>query len=80
MVEAKSRQEVITRVMASVKGDGGTVIADAIHKERGIVGRGAYVSWRNSQGGSRRPAHHGAGGGLRNLRVVGWWLHCPRAR
>lgn len=30
VVEAKSRQEVITRVMASVKGGGGTVIADAL--------------------------------------------------
>jgi predicted metal-dependent peptidase len=30
VVEAKSRQEVITRVMASVKGGGGTVIAEAL--------------------------------------------------
>jgi predicted metal-dependent peptidase len=30
VVEAKSRQEVITRVMASVKGGGGTVITDAL--------------------------------------------------
>jgi predicted metal-dependent peptidase len=30
VVEAKSRQEVITKVMASVKGGGGTVIAEAL--------------------------------------------------
>jgi predicted metal-dependent peptidase len=30
VVEAKSKQEVITRVMTSVKGGGGTVIADAL--------------------------------------------------